>query len=144
MWRCQLAAYLVDAADTPHRKWRAGLRCRHLRDLDRRDQPPAPHHWTSVPDGARARHRDAVWDPPRTRRSRGERPQNRRAPLPVDDIKILLATARDRSRAWADNVLEGSRDMISVMVVVPLLDSCDYVVDNVLGYVGLLADDFHT
>nr|WP_157105236.1 tyrosine-type recombinase/integrase [Rhodococcus kyotonensis] len=36
----------------------------------------------------------------------GDRPSNRRAPLLVDDIKILVQTARDRCRGWADDVLE--------------------------------------
>ncbi|MDV8024613.1 hypothetical protein [Rhodococcus sp. IEGM 1330] len=36
----------------------------------------------------------------------GAPPLNRRAPLLVDDIEILVETARGRCPGWADNVLE--------------------------------------
>lgn len=44
-----VAAYLVDAADTRTETGERGLRRRHLRYLDRSDQPPAPHHRPPVP-----------------------------------------------------------------------------------------------
>ena len=36
----------------------------------------------------------------------GDRPRTPRDPLLVDDIKLLVATARERCRGWADEVLE--------------------------------------
>ena len=64
--------------------------------------------------------------------------------MPGTEHMWTLGSGGTHSRHWFTAGLEGSRDTISVMVVGPMLDSCDYVIDNVLGYVGLPIHDFHT
>ncbi len=100
-----VAAYLVDAADTRTETgerayaaatfgtWIAAINHQHR--TTGHLSPTAHELVTATLSGIRREYATA-----------GERPQNRRAPLLVDDIKILVDTARERSRGWADDVLE--------------------------------------
>ncbi|OZC59773.1 integrase [Rhodococcus sp. 06-621-2] len=100
-----IAAYLVDAADTRTETgerayaaatfgtWIAAINHQHR--TTGRLSPTAHELVTATLSGIRREYATA-----------GERPQSRRAPLLVDDIKVLVSTARDRCRAWADDVLE--------------------------------------
>lgn len=63
--------------------------------------------------------------------------------MPGTEHTWTLGSGGTHSRRWFTVGLEGSRDQICVMVVGPILDSCDYVMDNILGYVGLSGNDFH-
>ncbi len=64
--------------------------------------------------------------------------------MPGTEHMWILGSGGTHSRHWFTVGLEGTRDQICVMVVSPILDSCDYVMDSILGYVGLSAEDFHT
>ena len=54
-----------------------------------------------------------------------------------------IGSGATHSRNWFTAGLIGSRSMLAIMVVSPLLDFADAAVDNVHGYVGLPTDDFH-
>lgn len=100
-----VAAYLVDAADTRTETgerayadatfgtWIAAINHQHR--TTGHLSPTAHELVTATLSGIRREYATA-----------GDRPQNRRAPLLVDDIRILVGTARDRCRGWADDVLE--------------------------------------
>ncbi|SNT50270.1 integrase [Rhodococcoides kyotonense] len=100
-----VAAYLVDAADTRTETgerayaaatfgtWIAAINHQHR--TTGHLSPTAHELVTATLSGIRREYATA-----------GERPQNRRAPLLVDDIKVLVDTARERCRGWADDVLE--------------------------------------
>ncbi|MCZ4080407.1 integrase [Rhodococcus sp. H36-A4] len=100
-----VAAYLVDAADTCDEAgerayavatfgtWIAAIN--HQYRITGYLSPSAHELVTATLSGIRREYATA-----------GDRPQNRRAPLLVDDIKILVSTARGRCRGWADEVLE--------------------------------------
>lgn len=100
-----VAAYLVDAADTRTETgerayaaatfgtWIAAINHQHR--TTGHLSPSAHELVTATLSGIRREYATA-----------GDRPQNRRAPLLVDDIKILVETARNRCRGWADDVLE--------------------------------------
>nr|WP_141136573.1 tyrosine-type recombinase/integrase [Rhodococcus kyotonensis] len=100
-----VAAYLVDAADTRTETgerayaaatfgtWIAAINSQHR--TTGHLSPTAHELVTATLSGIRREYATA-----------GDRLQNRRAPLLVDDIKILVQTARDRCRGWADDVLE--------------------------------------
>lgn len=100
-----VAAYLVDAADTRTETgerayaaatfgtWIAAINHQHR--TTGHLSPTAHELVTATLSGIRREYATA-----------GDRPQNRRAPLLVDDIRVLVGTARDRCRGWADEVLE--------------------------------------
>jgi hypothetical protein len=54
-----------------------------------------------------------------------------------------LGSGATHSRNWFTAGLAGSRSQLSIMVMAPLLDFADALVDNVSGYVGLDTQQFH-
>ncbi|MFC8181687.1 tyrosine-type recombinase/integrase [Rhodococcus sp. NPDC057297] len=100
-----VAAYLVDAADnrteTGERAYAAATFGTWVAAINSRHRAtghlsPTTHELvTATLSGIRREYATS-----------GDRPQSRRAPLLVDDIKILVETARERCRGWADDVLE--------------------------------------
>ncbi|MBY6413925.1 tyrosine-type recombinase/integrase [Rhodococcus sp. BP-252] len=100
-----VAAYLVDAADTRTETgerahaaatfgtWIAAINHQHR--TTGHLSPSAHELVTATLSGIRREYATA-----------GDRPRTPRNPLLVDDIKILVTTARDRCRGWADEVLE--------------------------------------
>ncbi len=54
-----------------------------------------------------------------------------------------LGSGGTHSRHWFTVGLEGSRDLLATMVVAPMLDFVDAVIDNIHGYLGLPTEDFH-
>ncbi|WP_249305516.1 MULTISPECIES: integrase [unclassified Rhodococcus (in: high G+C Gram-positive bacteria)] len=100
-----VAAYLVDAADT---RTEAGERAyavatfgtwiaaiNHQHRTTGHLSPSAHELVTATLSGIRREYAAA-----------GDRPRTPRDPLLVDDIKLLVATARERCHGWADEVLE--------------------------------------
>ncbi|OZD18143.1 integrase [Rhodococcus sp. 06-156-3C] len=100
-----VAAYLVDAADTRTETgerayavatfgtWIAAINHQHRTTGH---LSPTTHELvTATLSGIRREYAVA-----------GDRPRTPRDPLLVDDIKILVQTAREQSRGWADEVLE--------------------------------------
>ncbi|MFC8181684.1 tyrosine-type recombinase/integrase [Rhodococcus sp. NPDC057297] len=100
-----VAAYLVDAADT---RTEAGERAyavatfgtwiaaiNHQHRTTGHLSPSAHELVTATLSGIRREYAAA-----------GDRPRTARDPLLVDDIKVLVSTARERCRGWADEVLE--------------------------------------
>ncbi|WP_256895238.1 integrase [Rhodococcus sp. 1163] len=100
-----VAAYLVDAADTRTETgerayvvatfgtWIAAINHQH-RTIGHLS-PSAHELVTATLAGIRREYAAA-----------GDRPRTPRDPLLVDDIKVLVETARNRCRGWADEVLE--------------------------------------
>ena len=100
-----VAAYLVDAADTRTETgerayavatfgtWIAAINHQHR--TTGHLSPSAHELVTATLSGIRREYAAA-----------GDRPRTPRDPLLVDDIKILVSTARSRCRGWADEVLE--------------------------------------
>lgn len=100
-----VAAYLVDAADTRTETgerayavatfgtWIAAINHQHR--TTGHLSPSAHELVTATLSGIR-----------REYAASGDRPRTPRDPLLVDDIKLLVETARKRSRGWADEVLE--------------------------------------
>ncbi|MBM7244185.1 integrase [Rhodococcus fascians] len=100
-----VAAYLVDAADTrtdtgerayaaaTFGTWIAAINHQHR--TAGRLSPSAHELVTATLSGIRREYAAA-----------GDRPRNPRDPLLVDDIKLLVGTARERCGGWADEVLE--------------------------------------
>lgn len=100
-----VAAYLVDAADTRTETgerayavatfgtWIAAINHQHR--TTGHLSPSAHELVTATLSGIRREYAAA-----------GDRPRAPRDPLLVDDIKLLVATARERRRGWADEVLE--------------------------------------
>ena len=100
-----VAAYLVDAADT---RTEAGERAyavatfgtwiaaiNHQHRTTGHLSPSAHELVTATLSGIRREYAAA-----------GDRPRTPRDPLLVEDVKLLVETARDRCRGWADEVLE--------------------------------------
>ena len=100
-----VAAYLVDAADTRTEAgerayavatfgtWIAAINHQHRTTGH---LSPSAHELVSATlSGIRREYAAA-----------GDRPRAPRDPLLVDDIKLLVGTARERCRGWADEVLE--------------------------------------
>ncbi|OZD59742.1 integrase [Rhodococcus sp. 06-1059B-a] len=100
-----VAAYLVDAADT---RTEAGERAyavatfgtwiaaiNHQHRTTGHLTPTAHELVTATLSGIRREYAGA-----------GDRPRTPRDPLLVDDIRVLVSTARERCRGWADEVLE--------------------------------------
>lgn len=54
-----------------------------------------------------------------------------------------IGSGATHSRNWFTAGLEGSRSLLAIMVVAPLLDFADAALDNIHGYVGLPTVDFH-
>lgn len=54
-----------------------------------------------------------------------------------------LGSGATHSRNWFTGGLEGSRSMLAIMAVAPLLDFTDAAVDNIHGYFGLPTSGFH-
>lgn len=100
-----VAAYLVDAADTRAETgerayavatfgtWIAAINHQHR--TTGHLSPSAHELVTATLSGIRREYAAA-----------GDRPRTPRDPLLVDDIKVLVGTARERCRGWADEVLE--------------------------------------
>ncbi|MBY4383798.1 tyrosine-type recombinase/integrase [Rhodococcus fascians] len=100
-----VAAYLVDAADTRTETgerayavatfgtWIAAINHQHR--TTGHLSPSAHELVTATLSGIRREYAAA-----------GDRPRTPRDPLLVDDIKMLVSTARQRSPSWADEVLE--------------------------------------
>ncbi|OZF42702.1 site-specific integrase [Rhodococcus sp. 14-2470-1a] len=100
-----VAAYLVDAADTRTETgerayavatfgtWIAAINHQHR--TTGHLSPSAHELVTATLSGIRREYAAA-----------GDRPRTPRDPLLVDDIKLLVETARKRCRGWADEVLE--------------------------------------
>ncbi|KZF03720.1 MULTISPECIES: site-specific integrase [unclassified Rhodococcus (in: high G+C Gram-positive bacteria)] len=100
-----VAAYLVDAADTRTESgerayavatfgtWTAAINHQHR--TTGHLSPSAHELVTATLSGIRREYAAA-----------GDRPRTPRDPLLVDDIKLLVRTARERCRGWADEVLE--------------------------------------
>ncbi|ORI19702.1 integrase [Rhodococcus sp. 1163] len=100
-----VAAYLVDAADTRTETgervyavatfgtWIAAINFKHR--TTGHLSPSAHELVTATLSGIRREYAAA-----------GDRPRTPRDPLLVDDIKLLVETARKRCRGWADEVLE--------------------------------------
>ncbi len=100
-----VAAYLVDAADTSTETgerayavatfgtWIAAINHQHR--TTGHLSPTAHELVTATLSGIRREYAAA-----------GDRPRTPRDPLLVDDIRVLVSTARERSRGWADEVLE--------------------------------------
>ncbi|KAA0922073.1 integrase [Rhodococcus sp. 06-470-2] len=100
-----VAAYLVDAADTRNEAgerayavatfgtWIAAINHQHR--ITGHLSPSAHELVTATLSGIRREYAAA-----------GDRPRTPRDPLLVDDIKLLVETARNRCRGWADEVLE--------------------------------------
>ncbi|QCB51785.1 site-specific integrase [Rhodococcus sp. PAMC28707] len=100
-----VAAYLVDAADTCTEQgerayavatfgtWIAAINYQHR--ITGHLSPSAHELVTATLSGIRREYAAA-----------GDRPRNPRDPLLVDDIKLLVRTAREQCRGWADEVLE--------------------------------------
>jgi integrase len=100
-----VAAYLVDAADTRTETgerayavatfgtWIAAINHQHR--TTGHLSPSAHELVTATLSGIRREYAAA-----------GDRPRTPRDPLLVDDIKVLVSTARRRCRGWADEVLE--------------------------------------
>lgn len=100
-----VAAYLVDAADTRTETgerayavatfgtWIAAINHQHR--TTGHLSPTAHELVTATLSGIRREYAAA-----------GDRPRTPRDPLLVDDIKLLVGTARERCRGWADEVLE--------------------------------------
>lgn len=100
-----VAAYLVDAADTRTESgerayavatfdtWIAAINHQHR--TTGHLSPSAHELVTATLSGIR-----------REYAAPGDRPRTSRDPLLVDDIKVLVSTARQRCRGWADEVLE--------------------------------------
>ena len=100
-----VAAYLVDAADTRTETgerayavatfgtWIAAINHQHR--TTGHLSPSAHELVTATLSGIRREYAAA-----------GDRPRSPRDPLLVDDIKVLVETARQRCRGWADDVLE--------------------------------------
>ncbi|MDV8079799.1 integrase [Rhodococcus sp. IEGM 1370] len=100
-----VAAYLVDAADTRDEAgerayavatfgtWIAAISHNHR--TTGHLSPSAHELVTATLSGIRREYAAA-----------GDRPRTPRDPLLVDDIKVLVATARKQCRGWADEVLE--------------------------------------
>ncbi|MEV8238483.1 site-specific integrase [Rhodococcus sp. NPDC077669] len=100
-----VAAYLVDAADTRTETgerayavatfgtWIAAINHQHR--TTGHLSPSAHELVTATLSGIRREYAAA-----------GDRPRTPRDPLLVDDIRLLVSTARDRCRGWADEVLE--------------------------------------
>jgi integrase len=100
-----VAAYLVDAADTRTETgerayavatfgtWIAAINHHHR--TTGHLSPSAHELVTATLSGIRRGYAAA-----------GDRPRTPRDPLLVDDIKLLVSTARERCRGWADEVLE--------------------------------------
>jgi integrase len=100
-----VAAYLVDAADTrtetgerayavaTFATWIAAINHQHR--TTGHLSPSAHELVTATLSGIRREYAAA-----------GDRPRTPRDPLLVDDIKLLVGTARERCRGWADDVLE--------------------------------------
>ena len=100
-----VAAYLVDAADTRTETgerayavatfgtWIAAINHQHR--TTGHLSPTAHELVAATLSGIRREYAAA-----------GDRPRTSRDPLLVDDIKLLVSTARERCRGWADEVLE--------------------------------------
>ncbi|MDJ0396209.1 integrase [Rhodococcus sp. G-MC3] len=100
-----VAAYLVDAADTRSESgerayavatfgtWIAAINHQHR--TTGHLSPTAHELVTATLSGIRREYAAA-----------GDRPRTPGDPLLVDDIKVLVGTARERCRGWADEVLE--------------------------------------
>ncbi|MET4050507.1 MULTISPECIES: integrase [unclassified Rhodococcus (in: high G+C Gram-positive bacteria)] len=100
-----VAAYLVDAADTRNETgerayavatfgtWIAAINHQHR--TTGHLSPSAHELVAATLSGIRREYAAA-----------GDRPRTSRDPLLVDDIKLLVSTARQRCRGWADEVLE--------------------------------------
>ncbi|OZF53102.1 site-specific integrase [Rhodococcus sp. 14-2470-1a] len=100
-----VAAYLVDAADTrietgeraysvaTFGTWIAAINYQHR--TTGHLSPSAHELVTATLSGIRREYAAA-----------GDRPRTPRDPLLVEDIKVLVSTARDRCRGWSDEVLE--------------------------------------
>ncbi|NIL77354.1 integrase [Rhodococcus sp. B10] len=100
-----VAAYLLDAADTRAETgdrayavatfgtWIAAINHQHR--TTGHLSPSAHELVTATLSGIR-----------REYAASGDRPRTPRDPLLVDDIKVLIGTARERCRGWADEVLE--------------------------------------
>ncbi|OZD85357.1 integrase [Rhodococcus sp. 05-2256-B2] len=100
-----VAAYLVDAADTRTETgerayavatfgtWIAAINHQHR--TTGHLSPSAHELVAATLSGIRREYAAA-----------GDRPRTPRDPLLVDDIKVLVSTARERCRGWADEVLE--------------------------------------
>ncbi|OZC42535.1 integrase [Rhodococcus sp. WWJCD1] len=100
-----VAAYLVDAADTRTETgerayavatfgtWIAAINHQHR--TTGHLSPSAHELVTATLSGIRREYAAA-----------GDRPRTPRDPLLVDDIKLLVQTARERCQGWADEVLE--------------------------------------
>ncbi|OZF25729.1 integrase [Rhodococcus sp. 14-2496-1d] len=100
-----VAAYLVDAADTRTETgerayavatfgtWIAAINHQHR--TTGHLSPSAHELVTATLSGLRREYAAA-----------GDRPRTPRDPLMVEDIKLLVSTARKRCRGWADEVLE--------------------------------------
>ncbi|MFC7959064.1 hypothetical protein [Rhodococcoides kroppenstedtii] len=63
--------------------------------------------------------------------------------MPGTELMWTLGSGGTHSRRWFTAGLEGDRGTLAIWAVMPVLDSCDYVVDNVLRYVGLPRTEFH-
>ncbi|MDZ7931918.1 MAG: site-specific integrase [Rhodococcus sp. (in: high G+C Gram-positive bacteria)] len=100
-----VAAYLVDAADTRNETgerayavatfgtWIAAINHRH--QTTGHPSPSAHELVTATLSGIRREYAAA-----------GDRPRTPRDPLLVEDVKLLVQTAREQCRGWADEVLE--------------------------------------
>lgn len=64
--------------------------------------------------------------------------------MPGTEHMWTLGSGGTHSRNWFTAGIEGPRSLIATAVVGPALDSCDYVADNVLGYVGQTTHAFHS
>ena len=100
-----VAAYLVDAADTRtetgERAYAVATFGTWIAAINRQHRTtghlsPSAHELVTATLSGIRREYAAARDRPRTPRD----------PLLVDDIKVLVATARERCRGWADEVLE--------------------------------------
>lgn len=63
--------------------------------------------------------------------------------MPGSEHLWTLGSGGTHSRHWFTAGLEGSRDLLSTMIVAPMLDFVDAAIDSINGYVGLPTREFH-
>lgn len=63
--------------------------------------------------------------------------------MPGSEHMWSLGSGATHSRNWFTGGLEGPNDLLYIMIVAPLLDFADAVIDLTHGFVGLPTADFH-
>ncbi|WP_182263106.1 hypothetical protein [Rhodococcus sp. UFZ-B548] len=63
--------------------------------------------------------------------------------MPGSEHMWSLGSGGTHSRHWFTAGLEGSRDLLAIMIVAPMLDFVDAAIDNIHGYLGLPTREFH-